>query len=111
MLKNGTWPSQKAIFSNTADGVPLSAVLERKDKSDFLGYQAFQRKDFANAEKHLYQALQYNPQNEEAALLMIQVQLQLRKQKEAAQHASIYLQLYPNSPYADQLNSLIAGAR
>ena len=108
MLKNGTWPSKKAIYINAADGVPLSVVIERKDKSDFLGYQAMQKDSFLLAEKYFDQALKYNPQNEEAALNMVQVELKLNKPKEAVQYATMYLQLYPSSPYADQINSLIA---
>ena len=68
MLKNGTWPSQKAIYINAADDVPLSVVIERKDKSDFLGFQAMQKDSFQLAEKYFADALKYNPQNEEAAL-------------------------------------------
>jgi Tfp pilus assembly protein PilF len=88
--------------------VPLSAVIECKDKSDFLGYQAFQQKDYAAAEQYFDKALQYNPQNEEATLLMVQVKLQLNKPQEALPYANRYLQLYPASPLADQINSLIA---
>jgi hypothetical protein len=108
MLKNETWPSQKAIYKNTADDVPLSVVVERKDKSDFLGYEAMQKDSFQVAEKYFADALKYNPQNEEAALNMVQVELKLNKPKEAVQYANMYLQLYPSSPYADQINSLIA---
>lgn len=108
MLKNGTWPSDKAIYVNEADGVPLSVVIERNDKSDLLGYQAFQQKDFPAAEQFLTKALQYNPQNEEAALLMTQVKLQLNKPQEAVQYANQYLQLYPGSPLAEQINAMIS---
>ena len=108
MLRSGTWPSQKAIYINDADGVPLSVVIERTDKSDLLGYNAFQRKDFAAAEQHLTKAMQYNPQNEEAALLLTQVKLQLNKPREAVHYATQYLQLYPGSPMAGQINALIA---
>lgn len=108
MLKTGTWPSKKAIYINSADDVPLSVVVERKDKSDFLGFQAMQKDSFQAAEKYFAEALKYNPQNEEAALNMVQVELKLNKPKEAVQYAKMYLQLYPTSPYADQINSLIA---
>lgn len=111
MLKNGTWPSKKAIYINAADDVPLSVVIERKDKSDFLGYEAMQKNNFQLAEKYFDQALQYNPQNEEAAFNMLQVELKLNKPKEAVQYATMYLQLYPSSPYADQISSLIASYR
>lgn len=43
MLIAGTWPSDKAIYKNEADGVPLSCVIERKNKSDLYGYREMQR--------------------------------------------------------------------
>lgn len=97
ILKAGTWPSQKAVYINAADGVPLSAVIERSDKSDFLGYQAMQKDSLQLAEKYFEAALKYNPQNEEAAFWMTQVELSLQKPKEALRYAELYLQLYPAS--------------
>lgn len=97
MLKAGTWPSDKAIYKNTADGVTLSAVIERTNKSDLYGLQALQKDSIELAEKYFDEALKYNPQNEEAAYYMTQVKLQLKKYKDAASYAARYLQLFPDN--------------
>jgi len=97
MLKAGTWPSSKAIYLNKADDVPLSAVIERTDKSDLYGLQALQKDSLATAEKYFDEALRYNPQNEEAAYYMTQVKLQLHKYKEAVNYAALYMQLFPDN--------------
>lgn len=81
MLIAGTWPSDKAIYKNSADGVPLSCVIERKNKSDYYGYQEMQRDSLKKAEYLFEDALKYNPQNEEVVGWMVQVKLSLKKIK------------------------------
>jgi tetratricopeptide (TPR) repeat protein len=39
-LKNNIWPPKNAIHIIYADQVPVGAVLQRKTKSDYLGYRA-----------------------------------------------------------------------
>ncbi len=97
MLKAGTWPSNKAIYKNAADGVPLSVVIERTNKSDLYGLQALQKDSLMLAEKYFDEALKYNPQNEEAAYYMTQIKLQLKKYNEAVSYAAQYLQLFPDN--------------
>lgn len=97
MLKAGTWPSDKAIYRNAADGVPLSAVVERINKSDLYGLQALQKDSIQLAEKYYTDALNYNPQNEEATYYMAQIKLQLNKYDEAVSYAVKYLTLFPDN--------------
>ncbi|MBA3649141.1 MAG: glycosyltransferase [Chitinophagales bacterium] len=97
MLTKGTWPSQKAIYKNEADGIPLSAIIERKDKSDMIGYNAMQKDSNQLAEKYFEQALKDNPQNEEVALWMAQVKLSLHKYEDAIKYAQQYIELFPGS--------------
>ncbi|MCS6990999.1 MAG: glycosyltransferase [Chitinophagales bacterium] len=98
-LKSGAWPSRKAVYLNTADGVPLSAVIERGGKSDLLGYQAMQRNDWTEALRYLEQALEENPQNEDAALWLAQTYLHMGRFAEALRTAQHYLSLFPTSPH------------
>jgi glycosyltransferase involved in cell wall biosynthesis/tetratricopeptide (TPR) repeat protein len=97
MLSTGTWPSNKAIFKNEADGVPLSVVIERKNKSDFYASEAMKKDSMLLAEKLLQEALAYNPQNEEACMNMVQVKMNLKKYSEAIQFANQLIALYPNN--------------
>lgn len=96
MLISGSYPSDKAIYKNEADGVTLSCVIERKNKSDLYGYQEMQRDSLQKAEKYFEDALKYNPQNEEVVAWMIQVKLGLKKSKEALPYAQQLLQLNPD---------------
>ena len=41
-LKNNLWPPENAIHIIYADSVPICAVLERKTKSDYLGYKVLE---------------------------------------------------------------------
>ncbi len=93
MLLAKTWPSDKAIYINEANGVPLSCVIERKNKSDLYGYREMQRDSLIKAEFFFEDALKNNPQNEEVTGWMIQVKLNLRKNKEALNYAQQYLKL------------------
>lgn len=95
MLTTGTWPSQKAIYKNSADGVPLSAVIERGNKFDLFGYKAMQEDSLRNAEEYFETAFKENPQNEEVALWLAQVKLNLKKNDEAIIYVQKYLQLFP----------------
>ncbi len=97
MLIAGTFPSDKAIYKNDADGVTLSAVIERKNKSDLYGFQAMQKDSMQLAEHYFEDALKYNPQNEEVAAWMVQVKLGLKKAKEALPYAQQLLQLNPDN--------------
>jgi tetratricopeptide (TPR) repeat protein len=44
-LKGGLWPPDNTIHTVWADSVPLCAVLERKDKSDYRAYLALEKGD------------------------------------------------------------------
>jgi tetratricopeptide (TPR) repeat protein len=41
-LKTRLWPPENAIHTIYADSVPICAVLERKTKTDYLGYKALE---------------------------------------------------------------------
>ena len=56
-LKNNTWPPRNAIHIIYADKVPVCAVLERKSKSDYLGYVALNDGRTNDAIKYFEEAL------------------------------------------------------
>ncbi len=99
MLTAGTWPSDKAIYKNEADGVPLSCVIERKKKSDFLGFQEMQKNNPTGAEQYFIDALKYNSQNEEVVWWLLQIELSLKKYDAALAHAIRYTELCPDMDF------------
>lgn len=63
-LKKMAWPPGNAIKVIYADEVPICAVLERKTKDDFLGYEALQSGQAKAAIKFFEQALKINDEDE-----------------------------------------------
>jgi tetratricopeptide (TPR) repeat protein len=63
-LKNKIWPPDDALKVIYADDVPICAVLERKTKDDFLGYDALQDGQIQNAIKFFGEALKINDKDE-----------------------------------------------
>ena len=63
-LINKFWPPDNAIKIIYADKVPVCAILERKSKSDFYGYEALQNGQTKNALKFFKQALKNDDKDE-----------------------------------------------
>jgi len=49
LLLNGCFPPEQTVYTVYADGVPLSCVVKKTDKSDFLATEAMRRNDFETA--------------------------------------------------------------
>ena len=49
LLLNGCFPPEQTVFTVYADGVPLSCVVKKTDKSDYLGGEAMKKGDFDSA--------------------------------------------------------------
>ena len=63
-LINKFWPPENAIKIIYADQVPVCAILDRKSKDDFYGYEALQNGRTKNALKFFEQALKINDRDE-----------------------------------------------
>jgi tetratricopeptide (TPR) repeat protein len=63
-LINGTWPPKNAIKVIYADGVPVCAILERKSKDDYYGYEALQKGQIKEALNFFEQVLKNDDKNE-----------------------------------------------
>jgi len=49
LLINGCFPPEQAVYTVYADGVPLSCVVKKTDKGDYLGAEALKHNDFETA--------------------------------------------------------------
>ncbi|MGB3077016.1 MAG: glycosyltransferase [Chitinophagales bacterium] len=94
-LKNKSWPNTHTIYEAKADEVPLSIVVERKDKSDFYAAEELEKKNFIVADSLYSKAVQYDPKNEEALAGLGTSQLQLNEPQKAIQSITQSLQVYP----------------
>ncbi len=63
-LINKTWPPENAIKVIYADNIPVCAILERKSKDDFLGYEALEAGRTKDALKYFEQALKFDDGDE-----------------------------------------------
>jgi hypothetical protein len=64
LLLNGCFPPEQSIHTVYADGVPLSCVIKKDDKNDYLGQELMGRGDFINAIALLEPYAQKYPKNE-----------------------------------------------
>jgi len=60
-LRQNLWLGSHCIHRTKADTVTLSAVVERKDKSDLLGQTALDQNDFVSAASYFSDAVKYEP--------------------------------------------------
>jgi hypothetical protein len=63
-LNNKSWPPENTIKVIYVDEVPICAVLERKSKDDFYGYEALKEGRTKEALKFFEQALRVNDKDE-----------------------------------------------
>lgn len=49
LLLHGCFPPEQTVYTVYADGVPLSCVIKKTDKSDYLGIEAMKHNDFETA--------------------------------------------------------------
>ena len=63
-LKNKIWPPGNAIHIIYADNVPVCAVLERRSKDDFYGYNALNEGRMDDAVKIFEKVLQVDDRDE-----------------------------------------------
>jgi len=64
LLLNGCFPPEQTIHTVYADGVPLSCVIKKIDKGDYLGQEMMSKGDFVGAISLLEPYSQKYPKNE-----------------------------------------------
>ncbi|MBW6499978.1 MAG: hypothetical protein K0B05_01160 [Bacteroidales bacterium] len=63
-LRNGIWPPGNAIHLIYADAVPVCAVLERRSKNDYYGYEALNSGQTGKAIEYFEKAIRDDDRNE-----------------------------------------------
>ena len=94
-MKNKSWPNTHTIYEVKADGIPLSIVVERKDKSDLAASEALDKKDYRSADSLFTKALAYDAKNEEAWVGLGTSQLQMNDPQKAIKSFTESLKIYP----------------
>lgn len=63
-LKNGIFPPDHTVYTVKAGGAPMCVVIKRTDKSDYLGFQAIDAKEYDKALVYFQQAAKEYPRSE-----------------------------------------------
>jgi MFS family permease len=63
-LKNGIFPPANSLHIIYADTVPICAVLKRKTRDDYLGYEALKNDRYADAIRYFEDAIPLNDKDE-----------------------------------------------
>ncbi|MCB0640572.1 MAG: tetratricopeptide repeat protein, partial [Phaeodactylibacter sp.] len=96
-LRAGTWPSSRTLFTISANGVPLTAVLKADGKAAFLGQQAIKNKQFPEAIQYFQQEIQAHPDDEIAWLGLANAQINSQQPGQAIQSAEKVLEIVPEN--------------
>jgi tetratricopeptide (TPR) repeat protein len=110
-LREGIWPSSKAVHIVEANGVPLTAVLKAEEKYAFEGQQALMSKDWAKATQAFLQEVEKYPDNELAWLGLANAAVNTQQYPQAISYAEKALGVVPDNVQAlyfkgvSQLNS------
>jgi len=109
-LKNGLWPPKNTIHEVMVDDVVVAAIVERKNRDDFLGSKALTEAMNEQSEEKLHQALmllqsavEYDPYNEIARLELGNAYLAFLRYTDARKILDELLEIYPD--YDKALNS------
>jgi tetratricopeptide (TPR) repeat protein len=95
-LKKNIWPPANTIHTIDVDKKPVCAILERKDKSDFEGYQLMTAGNFAGAVKLFDQALIKDNKYEMVYYNLAESYFNLKDFNKAITAATECLKLYPD---------------
>ncbi|MEM1218426.1 MAG: tetratricopeptide repeat protein [Bacteroidota bacterium] len=96
-LRQGSWPTSRSIHTITANGVPLTAIMERKADEAFIGLQAVKNRDWTTALANLPSEVQKHPDNELAWLGLANAYINTGKFKEASEAAQNALKVAPDN--------------
>jgi tetratricopeptide (TPR) repeat protein len=94
-LKRRIWPPANTIHTIDVDGKPVCAILERKDRNDYLGSQKLASGDPAAAISYFNEALKSDPKYEMVYYNLAKVYMDLRAYDEVIKNAGLCLKYYP----------------
>jgi tetratricopeptide (TPR) repeat protein len=103
-LKNKHWPPMNTIHTVNVDDVPICAILERKNKDDFIGTNELNSKKYDIAIPTLQKAVEFDPGNESALMNLGRGYLETGKIDDAIAVVNKCLKVYPD--YDKALNLL-----
>ena len=99
-LKEHFWPPENTVYRVEVRGVPVCAVIQRRQREDLEGYKALRRGQYDRARDHFLKALAVEPHNETALLNLARVYFYERAYAESKEVLNRLLDIYPRYEWA-----------
>lgn len=101
ILKNGLFVQKGTVYQVDVDGAPITLVVKRRNKNDFLGKEALDKQDIPKALVLLKDATTYDPNNEIAWTNYAQALMANRDPKAAIEAFKKAVNISPESMQAN----------
>ncbi len=110
-LSTGNWPPAETIHTIEVDGVPIAAILKRKTKKDYEGFQLMKAKKYDEAKVKFLEAIQEFPKNEQVWEVLSELYAGEGKADSAIYAGRIVLKTYPGdvNVYQSMGNAYLRG--
>lgn len=96
-LQNGSFPPKGTVYTVTADGIPLAAVIKRENYYMPLGYNSLDKSQFDSSVFYFREAVKYAPKDEEAWRMLGFSLLNLAKMDSAEITLKKAIEIYPEN--------------
>jgi len=96
-LQNGSFPPKGTVYTVTADGIPLAAVIKRENYYMPLGYSSLDKSQFDSSVFYFREAVKYAPKDEEAWRMLGFSLLNLAKMDSAEITLKKAIEIYPEN--------------
>ena len=97
LQKSKYFPPKNTIHTINVDGKPICLILKRTDKSDLIGNDFKEKKEYDSALVYLNKALALEPANEAAILNIIEIYFSINQLEKAKIHIDKLLALEPRN--------------
>ncbi len=102
-LKEHIWPPQNTVYQVRVSGMPVCAVIERKQNDDLKGFSLLQKRRYDEAEISFLKALKQEPRNETALLNLARVFFYKQDYQDSGETLGRLLDIYPGYEWAIDL--------
>jgi len=96
-LQNGSFPPKGTVYTVTADGIPLAAVIKRENYYMPLGYNSLDKSQFDSSVFYFREAVKYAPKDEEAWRMLGFSLLNLAKMDSSEITLKKAIEIYPEN--------------
>lgn len=96
-LTTNNWPPKETIHTIDVDGVPVAAIMKRKTKKDFAGFELMKAKKIPEAKAMFLASLQEYPENDLVWEAMVEIYASEGNADSAMYAANKNLQYYPGN--------------